>query len=244
MRDGVEHEIDTLILATGFTPAELPHRGADPRTRRPLARGGLGRQPAGVSGHDRHRLPEPPLPLRTQPEPGPHVDRLHARVAARLRDRRAAHDATARRGRVRGSRRRSRPPTTRSSRSGSPGPRLEHRAAAAGTSTATAATRSVARLHLRVPPPHAPLRRPGVPPRPATTLSAANGASRSHPPLTPVAPPTRRSRSARSAASSRSASRSPAATATARRGGGYRAAPRRQRSPHPVSRKKKRRRRG
>ena len=91
--DGVEREIDTLIFATGFTPAELPIaeriRGRDGRSLAEVWDG----QPAGLPGHDRHRLPEPALPLRAQPEPGPQLDRLHARVADRLRARRAAHDA-------------------------------------------------------------------------------------------------------------------------------------------------------
>ena len=132
-------------------------RGADPRTRRPFARGGLGRQPAGVPGHDRHRLPEPALPLRPEREPGPHVDRLHARVSAGLRHRRAPDDAPPRRGRVRGASggpgrlQRGAPRAAR-------GHRLEQRLRQLVHRPQRAQLDHVARLHLRVPPPHAPLR--------------------------------------------------------------------------------------
>ena len=92
--DGVEHEIDTLILATGFKPAELPIaeriRGRDGSSLAEVWDG----SPRGLPRHDRRGLPEPPVPLRAQPEPGPQLDRLHARVADRVRARRARHDAT------------------------------------------------------------------------------------------------------------------------------------------------------
>ena len=116
-------------------------RGADPRTRRPLARRGLGRQPAGVPGHDRHRLPQPPLPLR--PEPEPRATPRSSTCSSRSSPTRSTRCARCAPGARPSSRcvRRSRPPTTRSSRSGSPD-RLGHAAAAAGTSTATDATRS------------------------------------------------------------------------------------------------------
>ena len=117
------------------------HRGADPRTRRPLARRGLGRQPAGVSGHDRHRLPEPHLPLRPQPEPGPHsiVYMLESQLAYAI-------DAL-RTMRLRGAAEFEVRPEVQAAYNEELQERLagtvwNTAAAAAGTSTATAATRS------------------------------------------------------------------------------------------------------
>jgi cation diffusion facilitator CzcD-associated flavoprotein CzcO len=124
--DGIEREIDTLIFATGFRPAELPL-------------------------------------LRPEPEPRTQLDRLHAGVADELRARRAAHHAHARRGGVRGARR----GAGRVQR-GDPGAaganRLEHRRMRELVlRRQRPQLNPVARLHLRVPPPHAPLRRGGLP---------------------------------------------------------------------------------
>ena len=140
--DGVEREIDTLVLATGFKPAELPIaervRGREGSS---LAER-LGRQPRGLPRHDRRGVPELPVPLRAEREPGPQLDRVHAGVADRVRPRRPRNDAANGRGGVppasRGPGRLQRraPGAARSTASGTPA------AAAAGTSTATAATRS------------------------------------------------------------------------------------------------------
>ena len=66
--DGVEREIDTLILATGFKPAELPIaeriRGREGSSLAEVWDG----SPEAYLGTDRHGLPEPALPLRPEPE--------------------------------------------------------------------------------------------------------------------------------------------------------------------------------
>ncbi|CAA9538763.1 MAG: Cyclohexanone monooxygenase, partial [uncultured Solirubrobacteraceae bacterium] len=72
-------------------------RRADPRPRRPGARGGLARgRDAGLQGHDGQRLPEPVLPRRAEHRPRPQLDRLRHRGAAAVRDGGAADDALAR----------------------------------------------------------------------------------------------------------------------------------------------------
>ena len=111
-------------------------RGRDGRTLAETWR----RQHAGLPGHDDRRLPEPLLPRRPQHGPRPQLDRVHDRVAAQLRPRRAAHDGRAR-GRVAStSGPRPRRPSTSASRR-SCARRCGTRAAArAGTWTATAAT--------------------------------------------------------------------------------------------------------
>ena len=150
--DGVEREIDTLIFATGFKPAELPIaeriRGRDGSSLAELWQGSpqayLGTT---VAGFPNLLFYGPNLNLGHSSI----VYMLESQIAYALdalrtmRLRRAANSTCARR---------SRPPTTRRLRSGSPGRSGTPAAAAAGTSTATAATRSMAGLHVRVPPPH------------------------------------------------------------------------------------------
>ena len=110
-----EREVDTIIFGTGFHVTDMPIAdrvsGRDGRT---LAEAWNG-QHAGLQGHDRRRLPEPVLPGRAEHRPRAHVDRVHDRVADRLRARRAPHDAPPRRAAPSRCDTRRRRPTTRSS---------------------------------------------------------------------------------------------------------------------------------
>ena len=53
--DGVERELDTIILGTGFHVTDMPVAELDPRRRRAHARRGMAGQPAGVPRHRRSR---------------------------------------------------------------------------------------------------------------------------------------------------------------------------------------------
>ena len=83
--DGTEHELDALIMATGFDPVNIPLaqrlHGRDGRSLTDVW-GGLA---AGLPGHRGRRLSQPVHDLRPQPEPGAHVHGLPAGVADRLR---------------------------------------------------------------------------------------------------------------------------------------------------------------
>ena len=100
--DGVEHPADAIVCGTGFRVTDMPYvewlRGRDGRTL-----GDVWREQghAGAARHDRRRLPEPVHARRAEHRPRAQLDRLHDRVAARLRDGRAAHDGRARRRRAR-----------------------------------------------------------------------------------------------------------------------------------------------
>ena len=104
--DGRLHEVDTIVLATGFkvTDISLAHRIRD--ADGVLDGRHLERQPAGLPGHVGGRLPEPVLRHRPQHRPRPQLAGLHDRGAAELRARRAAPDAPARRDPDRGPARR------------------------------------------------------------------------------------------------------------------------------------------
>ena len=141
--DGVEHAVDAIVWGTGFRVTDMP-LGERLRGRGGRLLGDVWREQraAGAARHDRRRLPEPLPARRAEHRPRAQLDRLHDRVAARVRDGRAAGDgrrgapAVARhapRGAGRLQRRRC------SGACGGPsGPTA---AAPAGTSTRTAATR-------------------------------------------------------------------------------------------------------
>ena len=93
--DGTEREVDTIIFGTGFHVTDVPIADRVTGRRRPHARRDLERQHGRVQGHDRRRLPEPVLPGRPEHRARPHLDRLHDRVADRVRARRAADAARA-----------------------------------------------------------------------------------------------------------------------------------------------------
>ena len=90
--DGELHEVDTIVFATGFHVTDMPF--AELVRGRDGAHDGryLERQPAGVPGHDRGRLPEPVHHHRAEHRPRPQLDRLHDRGPARVPDGRAARD--------------------------------------------------------------------------------------------------------------------------------------------------------
>ena len=81
--DGRLHEVDTIVLATGFkvTDISLAHRIRG-RGRRVDGRH-LEGQPAGLPRHGGRRLPEPLLRHRAQHRPRPQLAPLHDRGAAR-----------------------------------------------------------------------------------------------------------------------------------------------------------------
>ncbi len=118
-----------------------PDRRPRARRRRREPRRDLGRQRGGLQGHDGGRLPEPVPARGTEHRPRPHLDRVHDRVAAHVRARRAGGDAPPRGAHARGAA----GGAGRLQRRGAgedQGHRLGRPAAArAGTSTATAATR-------------------------------------------------------------------------------------------------------
>ena len=93
---GREHEVDTIIFATGFHVTDIAARRAGPRARRRAAVRRLARQPAGLPRHRDRRLPEPVPARRPEHRPRPQLDRLHDRVPAQLRDGRAARRWTRR----------------------------------------------------------------------------------------------------------------------------------------------------
>ena len=92
--DGVEREVDAIVFGTGFHVTDMPVgrlvRGRGGRT----LDGRLGRQPARAPRRHGRRLPEPVHPARPEHRARAQLDGLHDRVADRLRDRRAARDAT------------------------------------------------------------------------------------------------------------------------------------------------------
>ena len=91
--DGALHEVDTIVLATGFkvTDISLAHRirDADGVSMADT----LERQPPGLSRHVGGRLPEPVLRHGPQHRPGPQLAALHDRGPAELRARCPAPDA-------------------------------------------------------------------------------------------------------------------------------------------------------
>ena len=91
--DGVEREIDVLVVATGFYTTELPdHRARDRPLGPDACRALAGDRHGGLQGHDHPRLPQPVHARRPQHRPGPHEHDLHHRVAGRLHARRDPDD--------------------------------------------------------------------------------------------------------------------------------------------------------
>ena len=87
--DGVEREIDVLVVATGFYTTELPiTEHVTGRSGQTLAERWRETGHGGLQGHHDPRLPEPVPARRPQHRPGPHQHDLHHRVAGRLRARR------------------------------------------------------------------------------------------------------------------------------------------------------------
>ena len=115
--DGSEREVDTIILGHRLPRDRLPDRRIDPRARRPHAGRGVGRLGSRVQGRFGGGLSQPVLPRRPQHGAGPQLDRVHDRVAARVRGRRAAHDAPPGRSRRSRCAKGRRAPTTASWRS-------------------------------------------------------------------------------------------------------------------------------
>ena len=100
--DGVEREVDVILLGTGFQVADMP---LGKLVRGPLGRDDgrrLGRQPPRAAGVDDARLSQHVHAARPEHRAGAQLDGLHDRVAGRLRDGRAARDARPRRGHRRG----------------------------------------------------------------------------------------------------------------------------------------------
>ena len=96
--DGVEREIDVLVVATGFYTTELPiTEHVTGRTGQTLAERW---RATGMAAYKGTTIPEfPNLFMLVGPEhrPGPHQHDLHHRVAGRLPARRAAHACANRR---------------------------------------------------------------------------------------------------------------------------------------------------
>ncbi len=88
--DGVEREIDVLVVATGFYTTELPiTEHVTGRTGRTLADALARDRHGGLQGHDGPGVPQPVPARRAQHRPGPHQHDLHHRGAGRLPARRA-----------------------------------------------------------------------------------------------------------------------------------------------------------
>ncbi len=141
--DGVEREVDAIIVATGFCDDRAADRRAHHGRRRPQPRRGLGRERHGrLQGHHRPRLPQPVPARRAQHRLRPLQHGLHDRVADRLRARRAAKDAVQRdRHRAAPTRASSTAWNADLQRRLAPHGVERPAAARAGTSTPTAATR-------------------------------------------------------------------------------------------------------
>ena len=95
--DGTEREVDTIVFGTGFRATDMPVgryvRGRGGRA----ARRRLGGQPAGAPRLHGGGVPQPVPAARPEHRAGAQLDGLHARVADRVRRRRAARDARSRR---------------------------------------------------------------------------------------------------------------------------------------------------
>ena len=95
--DGEEREVDAIIFGTGFQVTDMPVGRHGARAGGQDPRRGLAGQPEGPPRRDRARLPEPVRAARPQHRARALLDGLHDRVAAGLRDGRAALHGSPRR---------------------------------------------------------------------------------------------------------------------------------------------------
>ena len=159
---GSSTQVDTIIFGTGFRVTDLPIadrvRGRDGRT----PRRGVAGQPAGVPRHHRRRLPQPVPPARPEHRPRPHLGRPDDRGADRATCS-ARCGTCARTGARRPSSRRA-AGAARVRRRGRPPDGAARVWPTGGCSSwyldvDRPQLHPVARLHLALPPAHAPLRR-------------------------------------------------------------------------------------
>ena len=163
--DGVEHEVDTLILATGFTPAELPIaeriRGRDGRSLAEVWAG----SPQAYLGTTVTGFPNLIFLY------GPNLNLGHTSIVYMLESQLAYAIDALRTMRLRGAAEFEVRPEAQAAYNEElqerlAGSGLEHGLQQLVHRPQRPQLDHVARLHVRVSPAHAPLRRPGVPPPP------------------------------------------------------------------------------